>query len=51
MGLRSRRLIILRQVVVVIRYSQCRSGARPSNPLSPRQARSMASWTASSASV
>ena len=47
---RSRPLSMSRQTFVAIRYSHERSAARPSNRLSPRQARIIVSCTASSAS-
>ena len=38
------------QTLVAIRYSQVRRLERPSNPSAWRQARTITSWTASSAS-
>ncbi len=39
-----------RQTLVAIRYSQARTFEEPSNDAHARQARSIVSWTASSAS-
>jgi hypothetical protein len=50
---RARRWLLLamsRQTLVAMRYSQDRTLARPSKRSKPRQARTIVSWTASSAS-